>query len=82
MGNVAVYVLDINPPSLLNPFYFVLVSLFVFMALSTVFYSIILLAAILCFLTLVSPSYFCLYGPSKYTSKIESMSSPDIIRSG
>ena len=35
-GDVAIYVFDINQPSLPTPFYYVLV----FMALSTVFYSI------------------------------------------
>ena len=39
-GDVAVYVFDINQPSLSTPFYSVLVSISVFMALSTVFHSI------------------------------------------
>ena len=39
-GDVTVYVPDINQPSLPTPFYSVLVSVSVFMALSTVFYSI------------------------------------------
>ena len=39
-GDVAVYAFDINHPSLPTPFYFVLVSLSVFRALSTVFLSI------------------------------------------
>ena len=39
-GDVAVYVFDINQPTLPTPFYSVLVSISVFMALSTVFYSI------------------------------------------
>ena len=39
-GDVVVYVKDINPPSLPTPFHSVLVSVFVFMALSTVFHSI------------------------------------------
>ena len=39
-GDVAVYVFDINQPSLPTPFYSVLVSISVFMTLSTVFYSI------------------------------------------
>ena len=38
-GDVAIYVFDINHPSLPTPFYFVLVSISVFMALSTVFHS-------------------------------------------
>ena len=39
-GDVAVYVFDINQLSLPNPFSSVLVSVSVFMALSTVFHSI------------------------------------------
>ena len=40
-GDVAVYVFDINQPSLPTPFsYSVLVSISVFMSLSTVFHSI------------------------------------------
>ena len=39
-GDVAVYVFDINQPSLPTPFYSVLVSISVFMARSTVFHSI------------------------------------------
>ena len=39
-GDVKVYVFDINQPSLPTPFYFVLVSVSVFMALSTVLHSI------------------------------------------
>ena len=39
-GDVAVYVFDINQPSLPTPFHYVLVSISVFMALSTVFHSI------------------------------------------
>ena len=40
VGDVAVYVFDINQPSLPTPFYSVLLSVSVFMALSTVFHSI------------------------------------------
>ena len=39
-GDVALYVFDINQPSLPTPFYYILVSVSVFMALSTVFHSI------------------------------------------
>ena len=39
-GDVAVYAFDMNQPSLPTPFYSVLVSVSVFMALSTVFHSI------------------------------------------
>ena len=38
-GDVTVFVFDINQPSLPTPFYSVLVSVSVFMALSTVFHS-------------------------------------------
>ena len=38
-GDVAVYVFDINQLSLPTPFHFVLVSVFIFAALSTVFHS-------------------------------------------
>ena len=37
-GYVAVYIFDINQPSLPTPFYSVLVSISIFMALSTVFH--------------------------------------------
>ena len=40
-GDVAVYVFDVNQPSLPTPYYSVLVSVSVFMSLSTVFHSII-----------------------------------------
>ena len=39
-GDVAVYVFDISQPSLPTPFHYVLVSISVLMALSTVFHSI------------------------------------------
>ena len=39
-GDVTIYVLYINQPSLPTPFYSVLVSVSVFMVLSTVFHSI------------------------------------------
>ena len=39
-GDVMIYVYDINQPSLLTPFYSVLVSISVSVALSTVFHSI------------------------------------------
>ena len=39
-GDVVVFVFDVNQPSLPTPFYSVLVSVSVFMALSTVFTSI------------------------------------------
>ena len=39
-GDAAVYVKDMNQPSVLTPFYSVLVPISVFLALSTVFHSI------------------------------------------
>ena len=39
-GDIAVYVFDIDPPSLPTPFYFVLVLVSVFIALSTAFHSV------------------------------------------
>ena len=39
-GDVAAYVFNISQPSLPTPFYSVLVTVYVFMALSTVFHSI------------------------------------------
>ena len=60
-GDVAADVLDINQPSLPAPFYSVLVSISVFMALSTVFYSINSLRFFF-FLTLFFQFYFCLIG--------------------
>ena len=55
-GNVTVYVSDINQPSLPTPFCSVLVSISVFMALSTVFHSTIL--PTLYFLTLFLVSWW------------------------
>ena len=59
-GNVTVYVCDINQPSLPTPFHSVLVSVSVFMPLSTVFHSKIL-PATLRSLTLFFWSFFLLY---------------------
>ena len=59
-GDVTVYVCDINQPSLPTSFYSVLVSISVFMALSTVFHSIFLPTAVF---WLFFRSYFCLSGP-------------------
>ena len=74
-GDVTVYVPDINQPSLLTAFYSVLVSVSVFLALSTVFHSInspnnsplshsVLLAL------------FCLIGPLNHISLYESLPQP------
>ena len=74
-GDVTVYVKDINQPSSPTPYYFVLVSVSVFMALSTVFHSIIL-TTILRFVTLFFRSYLCLLGPSNYLSLSEGLLEP------
>ena len=74
-GGVAVYVFDINQPSLPTPFYSTLVSVSVFTALSTVFRST------------NSPEnsplshsvlsvFFCLIGPFNYVSLYESLPQP------
>ena len=74
-GDVAVYIFDMNQPSLLTHFYSLLVSVSVFMALSTVFHSIILLTTF-CFLTLFFRSYLCFIGPFTYISLYESLLEP------
>ena len=51
-GDVAVYIFDINQPSLLTPFHSVLVYMSALMALLAVFHSINSLTA-LCFLTVL-----------------------------
>ena len=68
-GDVTVYVCDINHPSLPTPFYSVLVSISVLMAISTVFHSIKTLR----FLTLFFRSYFCHTGTFNYISLYESL---------
>ena len=62
-------------------FYSVLVSISVFMALSTVFHSIHPPYNYL-LLTLFFPSHLCLIGPFNHISLYESLHSPDIIPSG
>ena len=61
-GDLAVYVFDINQPSLPNPFYSVLVSVSVVMALSIVFHSINSPDNFQLFHSYFR-SYFCLIGP-------------------
>ena len=74
-GDVAVYVFDVNQPSLPNPVYSVLVSISVFIALSTVFHSITspdsspLSHSVL-------PVLFLPYGPFSYISLYESLLQP------
>ena len=74
-GDAAVYVSDIEKLSLPTPLYSVLVSIFVFMALSTVGHSIFLSTTLRCH-TLFFRSYFCLIGPFNYTSLYESLLQP------
>ena len=74
-GDVAVYVFDVNQPSLPTPFHSVLVSISAFMALSTVFHSINS-PTTLHFLTSFLRSYFCLIGPFNYISLYESLLQP------
>ena len=61
--DVAVYVFDINQPSLPTPFYFVPVSISVFMALSTVFHSTNSSDDSPLFFTVFFWSDFCHIGP-------------------
>ena len=74
-GDVTVYILDINQPELAHCFHSVLVSVSVFMALSTVFHFINspnnspLSHSVLSVL-------LCLIGPFDYTSLHESLSEP------
>ena len=69
-GDVAVYVSDINQLSFPTPFYSVLVSVSVFMALSSVFH-FINSPDNSRFLTLFFRSYFCLIVPFNYISLYE-----------
>ena len=76
-GDVAVYVLNINQLSFSTPFYFVLVSISVFMALSHVCHSISSCDTPLPrFLTLFFRSYLCLTGPFNYIPVHESLPQP------
>ena len=79
-GNGAVDIFDINQPSLPTPVYSVLVSVSVFMALSTVFDSI--KSPDNSTFSLFFQSYFCLIGPFNYTSLMKVSFSPDLILSG
>ena len=68
-GDVAVYVVGINQPSLPTPFYSVLVSASVFTALSIVFHS--LYSPDNCPLShSVLPGLFCLIGPFNFFMKV------------
>ena len=70
-GDVAVYVFDMNQPSLPTPFHSVLVSISVFRALSTVFHSINSPDNSPLSLS-VLPVLFCLFGPlSLYESLLQ-----------
>ena len=75
-GDVAVYVFDIiNQLSLLTPFYSVLVSVSVFVALSTVFH-FINSHKNSPFSHSILPVFFCLIGPFNYMSLYESLPQP------
>ena len=69
------FMCDMKQWSLLTPFYSVLVSISVFMALSTVFHSINHRDNSV-FLTLFFLSYLCLIGPFNYISVYESLLQP------
>ena len=79
--DVAVYVFDINKPSLLTPFHSVLVSMFVFITLSTVFHLVNspdnppLSHSVL-------PVLFLPYGPSTTYLFMKVSFSPDVIHCG
>ena len=74
-GDFAVCVFHINQPSLPTPFYSVLVSVSVFVALSTVFHSIN--SPYNCPLShSVLPVYFCVFGPFVYISLYGSLLQP------
>ena len=73
-GDVAVYVFVINQPGLPTPFYSVLVSISVFMALSTVFHFIN--SPDNSAFSLFFWSSFCLIGPFNYISVYESLLQP------
>ena len=75
VGMLRLYVFDINQPNSPTPFYSVLVSISVFMALSTNFIPSIL-PTTLRFLTLSFRSCLCLIGPFSYTSLYESLLHP------
>ena len=69
-------VFDRSQPSLPTSFHSVLVSVSVFMALSTVFYSINSPDNSPLSLSLLFRSYFCLIGPFNYMSLYESLFQP------
>ena len=74
-GDIAIYVFDIKQLSLSHPFYSLLVSVSVFMALSTVFHSMNSPDNYL-FYHSVPPIYFCLFGPFNYRSLYERLLQP------
>ena len=75
-GDVAACVFTISQPSLPTPFYSVLVSVSVFMALSVVCHSINSLDNSRRFLTLFFRSYVCLIGPFNSIPLYESLPQP------
>ena len=75
-GGVAVYAFDVNQPSWPTPFHSVLVSISVFMVLSTVFHSINSPDNSRLSLTLRSRYYFCFVGPFNNVPLYESLLQP------
>ena len=74
-GDVAVYVFDINQPSLPTPFYSVL-GLFLSLWPFQLYFVPQILPATLCFLTQFFRPYFCLIGPFNYLSLYEILLQP------
>ena len=74
-GHVAVYVFDINQPSLPTPFILFL-CLFLSLRPFQLYFIPYILPTTLRFLTLFLRSYFCLIGPFNYISLYESLHQP------
>ena len=72
-GDVAVHVFDINQPSLSTPFYSVLVSISVFMSLSTVFHSTNSPDSSPLSHSVLPVVFFCLIAPFNYISLNENL---------
>ena len=75
-GDVAVYVLDINQPSLPTPFYSVLLSIPLLMTLATVFHSIYSPNKSPFSHSVLPVLSLCLVGPFNYMSLYESLPQP------
>ena len=75
-GDVAVYVFNINQPSLLTPFDSVLVSIRLYGSFNYISFDKFFRQLDLCFLTLFFRSYFYIIGPFKYIPLYESLLRP------